>query len=153
MTGTYLYSRDQFENYQADTLEHQFRSNARRTKTHDFILGYDQQIFQTGERNLNLQVRGNYHCRSLPRTPQSPRCGTVLLDHFGDPASAGWACVADEDTFEEDFLNYRIGDVEFFFEDSRPTRRSTSRRRTVNPDPVFGQRNLRITELHVALRR
>ena len=33
-------------------------------------------------------------------------------------SQSGVACEADEDTFEEDFLNYRIGDVEFFFEDS-----------------------------------
>src|SRR5687768_12225970 len=62
VTGTYLYSRDQFENYQHSRALSQFASTtATRQNTHDFILGYDQQLFQTGERNLNLQIRGNFH--------------------------------------------------------------------------------------------
>src|SRR5688572_16176772 len=44
VTGTYLYSRDQFENYQVSRQLNQFAGNTdSRTKTHDFILGYDQQ--------------------------------------------------------------------------------------------------------------
>jgi outer membrane receptor protein involved in Fe transport len=147
LTGTYLYSRDQFENYQASRGLDQFQSRtAARTKTHDFILGYDQQIFQTEERNLNLQVRGNYHLSKLyTGTPLTTAMAEVLQDHIG--AACGSACVVDEDAFEEDFLNYRVGDVEFFFEDSLtnttfnlPTPLNT------DPDPVFGQRNIYPTE-------
>jgi hypothetical protein len=142
-TGTYLYSRDQFENYSASRELFQFTStSASRAKTHDFILGYDQQIFQTGERSLNLQVRGQYHLSKFySGIPLSVAMAEVLQDHF--QGNCGGACVVDEDAFEEDFLNYRVGDVEFFFEDSLtnttfdlPTLGAT------NPDPVFGQRNL-----------
>jgi outer membrane receptor protein involved in Fe transport len=65
----------------------------------------------------------------------------VLEDHYG-PGVCGSACSVDEDAFEEDFLNYRIGDVKFFFEDSSTSTvfnlPSTLSR---DPDPVFGQRN------------
>ena len=145
-TGTYLYSRDQFENYQASRGVNQFASTtSTRQKTHDFILGYDQQIFQTGERNLNLQVRGNYHLsKFFQGTPLTTAMAQVLQNHFG--TACGTACSVDEDTFEEDFLNYRIGDVEFFFEDSltNTTFNLPSLGQT-NPDPVFGQRNLYFT--------
>src|SRR5687767_634814 len=143
VTGTYLYSRDQFENYQVSRQLNQFAGNTdSRTKTHDFILGYDQQLFQTGERNLNLQIRGNFHqSKFFQGTTKSVALAEILQDHYGD--SCGAACEVDEDTWEDDFLNYRIGDVEFFFEDSLtnttfnlPTTLQT------NPDPVFGQRNL-----------
>ncbi|HYO47136.1 MAG TPA: TonB-dependent receptor, partial [Gemmatimonadota bacterium] len=141
-TGTYLYSRDQFENHQPSRGLSQFDSWAVRTQTHDFILGYDQQIFQTEERNLNLQVRGQYHLSKFySGIPLSIAMSEVLQEHFGD--ACGAACVVDEDAFEEDFLNYRVGSVEFFFEDSLtnttfnlPTPLQTA------PDPVFGQRNI-----------
>ncbi|HUP00163.1 MAG TPA: TonB-dependent receptor, partial [Gemmatimonadota bacterium] len=142
-TGTYLYSRDQLEKYQPSRGVNQFMTTtASRVKTHDFILGYDQQIFQTDERNLNLQVRGQYHLsKHYGGTPLTIAMAEVLQDHFG-PA-CGAACVVDEDAFEEEFLNYRVGDVEFFFEDSLtnttfnlPTPLQTA------PDPVFGQRNI-----------
>jgi hypothetical protein len=141
-TGTYLYSRDQFENHQPGEGLNQFLSRwATRDKTDDVILGYDQQIFQTGQRNLNLQVRGNYHLtRSFAGTPLTAAMAAVLEDHHG-PGVCGSACSVDEDAFEEDFLNYRIGDVKFFFEDSSPSTvfnlPSTADR---DPDPVFGQR-------------
>ncbi len=65
----------------------------------------------------------------------------VLEDHYG-AGVCGSACIADEDTFEEDFLNYRIGDVKFFFEDSSTSTvfnlPSTLSR---DPDPVFGHQN------------
>ncbi|HET6362202.1 MAG TPA: TonB-dependent receptor [Gemmatimonadota bacterium] len=153
-TGTYLFSRDQFENYQHSRGLNQFlTTTATRAKTHDFILGYDQQIFQTGERNLNLQVRGQYHLsKFFLGTPLSPQMSELLQDHFGEgicgarPDDEGGPLPCenpDVDAFEEDFLNYRIDDVEFFFEDQQtssvfnfPTTGLT------NPDPVFGQRNL-----------
>ncbi|HJR52549.1 MAG TPA: TonB-dependent receptor [Gemmatimonadota bacterium] len=150
LTGTYLYSRDQFENYQAPVsqvgtpigLDQSLSWTASRRTTNDFILGYDQQLFQTGERNLNLQVRGQYHLSKLfAGTPKTVAMSEVLREHFGD--ACGAACTVDEDAFEEDFLNYRIGDVEFFFEDSLTnTTFNLPSRGTTNPDPVFGQRNL-----------
>ena len=54
--------------------------------------------------------------------------------------------MADEDTFEEDFLNYRIGDVEFFFEDSLTNTVQPADDGQTDPDPVFGQRNLFATD-------
>ena len=150
LAGTYLYSRDQFENYQALVsqvgtpigLEQYLSWTASRAKTNDFILGYDQQIFQTGERNLNLQVRGQYHLsKFFQGTPLTVAMSDALRDHFGD--ACGAACDVTEDTFEDDFLNYRISDIEFFFEDSLTnTTFNLPTRGTVNPDPVFGQRNL-----------
>ncbi|HYO47931.1 MAG TPA: TonB-dependent receptor [Gemmatimonadota bacterium] len=143
VTGTYLFSREQFENYQWLRGQNQFVSNtATRTKTHDFILGYDQQIFQTGERTLNLQVRANYHLsKFFQGTPLSTAMSDVLEDHFS--GACGAACVVDEDAFEEDFLNYRIGDVEFFFEDSLVnTTFDLPQLEWTLPDPVFGQPNL-----------
>ena len=145
-TGTYLYSRDQFENYQHTRGLNQFLSTtATRAKTHDFILGYDQQLFQTGERNLNLQIRGQYHLsKFFTGIPLSSAMEQVLNDHFG--GACGAACSADEDSFEEDFLNYRISDVEFFFEDSLTnTTFNLPTTFLTNPDPVFGQRNLFVT--------
>ena len=149
MTGTYLYSRDQFENYsELYVPETQDHSNARRTKTHDFILGYDQQIFQTGERNLSLQVRGNYHwVRDYLGRPRSEQVAQTFINHFGDSGVCAPECLVEGDTFEEDFLNYRLGDVEFFFEDSTTnTVFNFPSTKTVNPDNVFGQRNFRISE-------
>ncbi|HYO45080.1 MAG TPA: TonB-dependent receptor [Gemmatimonadota bacterium] len=145
-TGTYLYSRDQFENFQPSRGLNQYLAwFSARTYTHDFILGYDQQLFQTGERSLNLQVRGNYHLSKFWQgVPLTVAMSDVLQDHFGD--ACGAACVVDEDAFEEDFLNYRIGNVEFFFEDSLTN--STFNLPTLgatNPDPVFGQRNIFFT--------
>ncbi|HET6637326.1 MAG TPA: TonB-dependent receptor, partial [Gemmatimonadota bacterium] len=143
LTGTYLYSRDQFENYQVSRELNQFAGNTdSRTKTHDFILGYDQQLFQTGERNLNLQVRGNFHqSKFFQGTTESVALSDILQDHFGD--SCGAACEVDEDTWDDDFLNYRIHDVEFFFEDSLTnTTFNLPTTFLTNPDPVFGQRNL-----------
>ncbi|MGH7542855.1 MAG: carboxypeptidase-like regulatory domain-containing protein, partial [Gemmatimonadota bacterium] len=62
LSATYLYSRDQLESFQESRGIRQYLSwVALRDKSHDFILGYDQQLFQTADRNLNLQVRGNYH--------------------------------------------------------------------------------------------
>ncbi|HUF90468.1 MAG TPA: outer membrane beta-barrel protein, partial [Gemmatimonadota bacterium] len=149
LSGTYLYSRDQFELYsEAYTAGTQFISNAQRTKTHDLILGYDQQIFQTGERNLNLQVRGNYHwVRDYIGRPKTPELAQVLIDHFGDASFCSPECLVSEDTFEDDFLNYRLGDIEFFFEDSTTnTVFNFPSPKSVNPDPVFGQRNFRLNE-------
>ena len=149
VSGTYLYSRDQFELYsEAYTAETQFISPAQRTTTHDFILGYDQQIFQTGERNLNLQVRGNYHwVRDYVGRPKTPELAQILSDHFGDSSLCAPECLVSEDTFQDDFLNYRFGDVEFFFEDSTTnTVFNFPSPKSVNPDPVFGQRNFRLNE-------
>ncbi|CAN5799274.1 hypothetical protein BH20GEM1_BH20GEM1_08140 [soil metagenome] len=146
-TGTYLYSRDQFESYQASRGLSQFASTtASRAKTNDFILGYDQQIFQTGERSLNLQVRGQYHLsKFFQGIPLTTAMSEVLNNHYGSGV-CGADCAADEDAFEEDFLNYRIGDVEFFFEDSLTnTTFNLPTTFLTNPDPVFGQRNLFVT--------
>jgi outer membrane receptor protein involved in Fe transport len=143
VTGTYLYSREQFESFQPSRGVKQFTSStATRTKTHDFILGYDQQIFQTGERNLSLQVRANYHLSRFSQgTPLSTAMSEVLEEHFA--GECGAACMADEDAFEEDFLSYRIGDVEFFFEDSLVNTTFDLPGLIISPpDAVFGQRNL-----------
>ena len=99
LSGTYLYSRDQFENYQNSRGLNQFASNtATRTKTHDFILGYDQQLFQTGERNLQLQVRGNYHLsKFFQGIPESAAMSSLLTEHYQGACSV--ECEAD-DAFE-----------------------------------------------------
>jgi hypothetical protein len=151
VSGTYLYSRDQFENYHdlafnatALGLFQMLSGDASRTKTHDFILGWDQQLFQTAERNLNLQVRGNFHqTKSFVGSPVNDISAAFLLDAIG-AENCGEFCdnaFSDGDTFEEDFLNYRLDDVDFFFEDgvpqdprllNLPTLRST------RPDPIFG---------------
>jgi hypothetical protein len=93
-------------------------------------------------------VRGNYHwVRDYFGRPRSQQLAQTLIDHLGDASLCAPECVADGDPFEEDFLNYRIGDIDFFFEDSTtntvfnfPSLRST------NPDQVFGQRNFRLNE-------
>ena len=154
VTGTYLFSREQFESFQALRGVNQFMSNtATRTKTHDVILGYDQQIFQTGERNLSLQVRANYHLSRFSQgTPLSTAMSGLLEDHFA--GECGAACIADENAFGGDFLNYRIGDVEFFFEDSQVnTTFDLPPMMVSQPDPVFGQRNLFHTGFHEFFRR
>lgn len=141
-TGTYLFSRDQFENFNNLLSTRQFlRSDATRVKTHDIIAGYDQQIFQTSERNLNLQIRGNFHeTDSWQGLPKTPELAAVILAQRSD---CGAECSVSEDTFESDFLNYRLGDIEFFFEDSLPNtvfNLPNSTRR--DPDPVFGLPNI-----------
>jgi hypothetical protein len=152
VSGTYLFSRDQFEDYDDLTFNgthpgiFQMMSTARRTKTQDVILGWDQQLFQTAERNLNLQVRGNYHKTDhFVGTPLNDISAAFLLA----PGSVGAANCADDctealdqgDGFEEDFLNYRFDDVDFFFEEAIPGQESllnVPTLRTTRPDPVFG---------------
>ncbi|MGH7572377.1 MAG: TonB-dependent receptor [Gemmatimonadota bacterium] len=142
LTGTYLFTRDQQENYNENRGFFQHLSErATRIKTYDVILGYDQTIFQTSERNLNLQIRGNFHQTLLHLgTPRNPLSAAEILDLVG--AACGVDCQVDRHAFDDDFLNYRFGDIEFFFEDSMPMlilglKRPTSE----NPDPIFGIAN------------
>ncbi|MBW3660786.1 MAG: outer membrane beta-barrel protein [Gemmatimonadetes bacterium] len=144
-TTTYLFSRDQFENFdnRVSLLQH-LRSDATRTKTHDVIVGYDQQIFQTSERNLNLQIRANYHItdswQGLPKTPET---AAIIEERI----NCGSECEVSESTFEEDFLNFRFGDIEFFFEDSLPLSvLNLPNQSSRLPDPVFGVPRLWITD-------
>jgi outer membrane receptor protein involved in Fe transport len=149
VSGTYLYSRDQFENYHdlafnatALGLFQMLSGDATRTKTHDFIVGWDQQLFQTAERNLNLQVRGNFHQTKLfLGTPLSDITAAFLEDAGVDCANLDFCSEADGDAFEEDFLNYRIDDVDFFFEDAIPSDQrllNVPTLRSTRPDPIFG---------------
>ncbi|CAN5172533.1 hypothetical protein BH18GEM1_BH18GEM1_20790 [soil metagenome] len=148
LTGTYLYSRDQTEGYCDSCSLAQFLSTATRDKTHDFILGYDQQIFQTAERNLNLQVRGNYHQTKLHTgTPLNATSAAVLQTRLGGQCDVCGGI--DGHAFEEDFLNYRFDDVEFFFEDAipgDPDLLNVGTTLSVNPDPIFGHAQIFDTE-------
>jgi outer membrane receptor for ferrienterochelin and colicin len=139
LTTTYLFSRDQLENHERSIGNSQFlTSNAERTKTHDVILNLDRRIFQTAERSVHLQVRGNYHSTTTHvGTPKSPEMAAILREALGDACDV--ECDVDESTFEDDFLNYRFGDIEFFFEDSTFTTIGSLPARNRNvPDPVFG---------------
>jgi hypothetical protein len=139
VTGTYLYSREQFENYSGSSSINQFVSRADRTKTHDVILSYDHLVAQTAERSLRVQVRGNYHqATNHDGIPKSPEMAATLERALGD--ACGAECDVDESAFEDDFLNYRFGDIEFFFEDStHSTLFGLPRIDRSPPDRVFGQ--------------
>ncbi|MGH7587266.1 MAG: TonB-dependent receptor [Gemmatimonadota bacterium] len=147
LSATYLYSRDQLETFQETRGIRQYLSwIALRDKSHDFILGYDQQLFQTADRNLNLQVRGNYHIqRSFLGTPLSAPMAAIIGDALGEDCGAG--CNATGDTFEADFLNYRFDDVEFFFEDANPGDFPNIPQDTGTfPDAIFGHSDVFVTD-------
>ncbi len=160
ISATYLFSRDQDESFShglgGGLL--QYLNGASRIKTHDVIVGFDQQIFQTAERSLNLQIRGNWHTTKLVSGPPvNPQLAQVAID-AGLGALCGDLCVNTEDTFEDDFLNYRFNDIEFFFEDAffpggvtQAQKDATGcfcpivlplvdtpSSRAIDPDPVFG---------------
>ncbi|MFN2383633.1 MAG: TonB-dependent receptor domain-containing protein [Gemmatimonadota bacterium] len=149
LTGTYLFSRDQDELFSPGVSIFQYISGGLRIKTHDVILGYDQEVFQTAERNLNLQVRGNFHQTKLATGPVlNPETAALMRERIGDECGAD-CDAADEHTFDDDFLNYRIGDVKFFFEDAFPgdqNRLNVGSTRALNPDPVFGVTRQFVTE-------
>ncbi|MGH7572496.1 MAG: TonB-dependent receptor [Gemmatimonadota bacterium] len=152
VSGTYLFSRDQFEEYDDLTFNgthpgiFQMMSTASRTKTHDVILGWDQQLYQTAERNLNLQVRGNYHKTDLFIGTPLNEISAAFLTGLGGIGAENCGDFCSEafdqgDGFEEDFLNYRFGDVDFFFEDAIPAQENLLNiptLRSTRPDPVFG---------------
>jgi len=143
LTGTYLFSRDQFQNFQPSRgATQEISTTATRTKTHDVILGYDQQLFQSAERSANVQVRGNYSWTSVHAgTPKSPEGAAILNQIFG--GDCGPECDVSEDTFDDDFLNWRFDDIEFFFEDSSTASVAQALNlRADIPDPVFGQPNI-----------
>jgi hypothetical protein len=148
LTGTYLFSRDQNERYCSGCSLSQFLSPATRNKTHDIIVGYDQELFRTSERNLNLQVRGNFHhTKRFTGTPRNAISAALLRERLG--GQCGEDCSVDEDAFDEDFLNYRFGQVEFFFEDAFPGAPDLVNVGGVlgtNPDPIFGQSRIFATE-------
>jgi hypothetical protein len=158
ITGTYLFSREQDEIFlhgRGGGL-FQFFNAGTRVKAQDAIVGYDQQIYQTAERSLNVQVRANWHETDLAGgVPVSPEMTAVLRAAAMDPTApqfaqlltiCGSACEAETDTFDDDFLNWRFDDIEFYFEDNFypggnleqgipiviPPARST------DPDPTFG---------------
>ncbi len=147
VTGTYLFGRDQYEIFHdsgsttfSPVGNAQFLSHlSSRTKTHDIILGLDQQLFQTEERNLNLQVRANFHQSKLySGTPRNPLSAQEIADRIGADR-CGVECEVDGYEFEDDFLNYLFGDVEFFFEDSLPgTVPDLPSFLATEPEPVFG---------------
>ncbi|MGH7542861.1 MAG: TonB-dependent receptor, partial [Gemmatimonadota bacterium] len=144
LTGTYLFAREQLENYDENyTIFQHVSPTATRVKTYDVILGFNQQIFQTGEQNLNLQVRGNFHQTEdhggPSRNPLS--AAAILQSRLGE--ACGIECEVSSHPFEDDFLNYRFGDIEFFFEDSMPnTVFELPTRSTDDPDPLFGVGNI-----------
>jgi hypothetical protein len=155
LTGTYLFNREQRENYHDATgsntilgLNQHLSWLATRQKTHDIIVGYDQQIFQTAEKSLNLQVRANFHQSKYTRgIPLNAQQAQILLDDpdFGADVCAELGNTCERaldvaDSFDPDFLNWKWEDVEFFFEDfmtagSIPNIPTT---RTSDPDAVFG---------------
>jgi len=155
LTGTYLFNREQRENYQDLTgalthlgLNQNLSYLATRRKTHDIIVGYDQQIFQTAEKSLNLQVRGNFHQSKLVLgTPLNAQTAQILLDDpdFGAAVCAELANACERgldvvDSFDPDFLNWQWDDVEFFFEDfmTAASIPNIPTVRTSDPDAVFG---------------
>jgi hypothetical protein len=155
LSGTYLYSRDQLELYQDQTNGgllglQQHLGNATRAKTHDVIVGWDQQLFQTAERSLNLQVRGHLHQTLLHSgTPLNPVSAELLLGTIGEECGADCETAIDlEDPFGSDILNYRFGDVRFFFEDAIPGGGpfGLPATRSSDPDPVFGVPRLFVSE-------
>jgi hypothetical protein len=137
--GTYLYSREQFERYSTQHSVNQLLSDADLTKTHDVILSYDHLLAQAAERSLRFQVRTNYHqATHHAGRPKSPEMAAVLERALGD--ACGAECDVDESAFEDDFLNYRLGDIEFFFEDSTHSAVfGLPRVDRSPPDRVFGQ--------------
>jgi hypothetical protein len=149
LTGTYLFNREQHEGYQrAVGLNQNLSATAGRLKTHDIIVGYDQQVFRTAEKSLNVQVWGNFHqSKFTSGTPLNAQTAKILLDDpdFGSEVCAefGNACERAFDvkhSFDPDFLNWRWDDVEFFFEDfmragSIPNIPAV---RATDPDAVFG---------------
>jgi hypothetical protein len=159
VTGTYLFSRGQQEFY--DFLGapggpqyglFQFMDAGQRTKTHDVIVGYDQQLYQTAERSLNLQVRGNWHRSDLFQgTPRNEITAGLIRDVMG--AECGADCDVTGDDFDPDFLNFRFGDVGFFFEDANPGDLPALGGLTIgarDPDPIFGVTNVYLTEFGLA---
>ncbi|HUP19884.1 MAG TPA: TonB-dependent receptor [Gemmatimonadota bacterium] len=159
VTGTYLFSRGQQEFY--DFLGapggpqyglFQFMDAAQRTKTHDVIVGYDQQLYQTAEQSLNLQVRGNWHRSDLFQgTPRNEITAGLIRDVMG--ADCGADCDVTGDAFDPDFLNFRFGDVGFFFEDVNPGELPVLGGLTIgarDPDPIFGVTNVYLTEFGLA---
>jgi hypothetical protein len=156
LSGTYLYSRDQLEIYDDLTTGNllfglrQHLGDATRTKTHDVIVGWDQQLFQTAERSLNLQVRGHLH-QTLTHagTPLNPISAELLLGTIGEECGADCETAIDlEEAFGSDILNYRFGDVRFFFEDAIPGGGpfGLPATRSSDPDPVFGIPRLFVSE-------
>jgi hypothetical protein len=149
ITGTYLFSREQDElfGHGRNGGLNQYLLPSQRIKTHDAIVGYDQQIYQTGERSLNLQVRGNWHKTEFAFGPRvNPISAQELIDAgLGD--LCGEDCNVSEDTFEPDFLNWRMDDIKIFFEDrffpggggpdGHPLIAIPAGRAT-DPDPIFG---------------
>jgi len=153
-TATYLYDRDQDENYQDGFnsangigMAQYLSYTAVKSKTNDIIVGYDQQLFQTAERNLNLQVRGNFHqTKRYQGLPKSQAMAQQIIDRIGAD-QCGAECDVSEYGFADDFLNYRTSDTEFFFEDSLPGHEPDlpAAKRDI-PDAIFGTQNAFITE-------
>jgi hypothetical protein len=147
LTGTYLFSRDQFELYNHNASLLQFLvGDATRTKAHDAIFGWDQQLYQSAERQVNIQVRGNFHRTNFDfGIPQTPEIAAVVRARLGD--ACGAECEIEGDTFAEDVLGFRFGDIEFMFEDSIPgTTFNLPNQASRFPDPVFGVPRLWITD-------
>ncbi|MCK5439142.1 MAG: TonB-dependent receptor, partial [Gemmatimonadetes bacterium] len=155
LTGTYLFNREQRENYHDLSgsgvtlgLNQNLSWLATRRRTHDIIIGYDQQIFQTAEKSLNLQVRGNFHQSKLVLgTPLNAQTAQILLDDpdFGAAVCAEFDNVCERaldvvDSFDPDFLNWQWDDVEFFFEDfmTAASIPNIPTVRTSDPDAIFG---------------
>jgi hypothetical protein len=143
LTGTYLFSRDQDEIFSEGFGIWQDIGDATRTKTHDVILGYDQEIFKTAERSLNVQVRGNWHqSRFFDGVPLNEFQSAILIEQMGQAAVCQQGlCDASGHAFEDDFLSFRFSDVEFFFEDLETADildlGNVSLRSGI-PDPIFG---------------
>ncbi len=155
LTGTYLFNREQRENYHDLSgsgtilgMNQNLSWLATRAKTHDIIMGYDQQLYQTAEKSLNLQVRGNFHQSKLVSgVPLNEQVAQILLDDpdFGAEVCAELNNACERaldvgDSFDPDFLNWKWDDVEFFFEDFMVAQSipNVPTVRTSDPDAVFG---------------
>jgi hypothetical protein len=161
INATYLFSRDQDESFAhgGGGGVFQYFSGATRVRTHDAIVGYDQRFFQTPERNLNLQVRGNWHKTEFASgVPVSSQMNAILTDFSPELAALCGSDCTDEDAFDNDFLNYRLHDITFYFEDAFFPGGVTAEQkaasgcacpvlkplvvvpsaRSIDPDPIFG---------------
>ena len=138
LDATLLYSRNQNEGYSPVFGVNQHLSSATRTGAWDAIVSWNRPFFRTSDRDMTLRVRAHVH-RSESHTgvPHSPEAASVIRGILGD--ACGAECTVTEDAFDQDFMNYRFGEVKFFFEDSLPgTVPNLVPPRSIAPDPIFG---------------
>ncbi|HUE95416.1 MAG TPA: TonB-dependent receptor, partial [Longimicrobiaceae bacterium] len=152
---TYLFNRDQVQRHsRIYGLFQHLAPSATRVKTHDLIAGWDQQIFQTSERNLNLQVRVNWHTNESATGTAANEFSAALAREALGAACTSASCDFDGHTFEPNFLNYRFGDIELlleeFFVPGALPGVGNAAIRTRDPDPIFGVTNVFVSEAGIS---